>query len=245
MPNLLERRSGTWPLKYYPPLSVRKQQLADWYRKGPGSIDVNRGPVKNVLCALMSWGEPPGGQRSALATLGFGWGGYIALRTANAEAMAPAPVKAGAALYPELFGVDALVAADIGVPVAILPAKHGPMERTMLCLQEGKPHLARRCLFKRSGKIQRGYATWAPAWEPKLAAQAWEFIRYAVQFIEHAWEGKVFVPPDDKGYKIDVGEGEEQEQEQGEQLQKAGEQEGAHQEQGQDQGDGLGPRNQE
>jgi dienelactone hydrolase len=233
MPDLLQPRQGTWPLKHYPPISVWKNRLADWYRKGPGCVEANREAVKNVLCALTSWGEPPGGQRSALATLGFGWGGYIALRCANAEAMAPAPVKAGAALYPELFGLDGKIAEDIGVPVAILPAKHGPMERTMLTLQETKPQLARHCLFKRAGKVPRGYATWAPVWDPKLAAHGWEFISYAVQFIEHAWEGKVFVPPDEKGYKMDLGEYEQQQQQQQQQDEQ---QEGAQQEQGQEDG---------
>jgi hypothetical protein len=125
--------------------------------------------------------------------VGFGWGGYLALNCAQEEELKPTSIAAAVAWYPLTMGQDGKIAGRITKPIAILPAKYGPMERVMLQLLETKEEIAMRSVFIRNGGIKPGYATTEPiSSETKEAVFAAEELELGAAFMEAAMDGKVF-----------------------------------------------------
>ena len=183
-----------WPAKHWPPLSVNKPKFDDWGRIGPGSWLAKSGTCQQLAEAAMRFGLPEGAaSRQAMGVVGFGWGGYLALSCAQEEEMKPANVAAAVAWYPITMGQDAKAADRITKPVALLPAKYGPMERVMLELLDRKESLAKESVFIRTGALKPGYATTEPVtWGTKEAVLAAEELELGLGFIEAVMEGRVF-----------------------------------------------------
>jgi dienelactone hydrolase len=93
-----------------------------------------------------------------LGILGLGWGTYIGLRAAGDDKCVAAGINAVAAMSPVTFQKDYDLATALQLPVALLPAKYDPMEQVMLTVDLLQRPYARRCIFKRYGKVRLGCA---------------------------------------------------------------------------------------
>lgn len=105
-----------------------------------------------------------GGQAGRpLGVLGLGWGNYIAFRAAGDPEFVAAGIRAVAAISPVTFMKDLDLATALKLPVCLLPAKYDPMEQMMLTIDLLQRLYAKRCCFKRFGKVGWGAWLWG-AW---------------------------------------------------------------------------------
>jgi hypothetical protein len=133
---------------------LQQQELYDKDAATPAAIDGSSADSS-------SSGEAPepssssssGSSGRPLGVLGLGWGTYIGLRAAGDDECVAAGINAVAAMSPVTFQKDYDLATALKLPVALLPAKYDPMEQVMLTVDLLQRPYAKRCIFKRYGKV--------------------------------------------------------------------------------------------
>jgi dienelactone hydrolase len=163
-------RGQPWALEKFPPKPA--DDFIGWVST-QGSWDIVKGDLHSTIEHLKATRAV-----KSFGTLGFCWGGCMALR-----AGADVQISAVGCVHAAFFGQEKTIAEQSQAPVIMLPAKGDPMEALKEVFDE-KPYAA-KCVYRRFDDQTHGFCAARGDWtKPEVAAAATEAIDLLSAFFD-------------------------------------------------------------
>ncbi|CAM9246966.1 unnamed protein product [Choristocarpus tenellus] len=170
MPDLF--RGEPWSLVNFPPPD--KEVFSAWINSA-GNWETK---IRESLATVMDHMRNSMGA-AVFGVVGFCWGGSVAMRAAGLGA--EAGIKATVSVHPAFLHEE--LAAEVKVPMLIMPSKTDPDHLPIKAILDKKP-FGKECAYKRFDNMHHGFCAARGDWSvPEQAARATECIGMIERFM--------------------------------------------------------------